>query len=281
MNRRQLTLVVAASLFVTLCLTFPSWAQNDGLPLSERGDIGIVVQHMPMTLTIAVPLGVLGVQTMTVPLDLELSSLTSYSSQGIVLSGMDVTAFVGDTGEYNASIDIGEPNVDRTWLLFEVTPAPTETPTPGPSPTPTSTPTATPPLPIAPSCTEILNVQATSDTDGFLEYRRNRVIGKWLVDWEGIVSEIDPRPPGFWRAGYNLDIDSLREPCDVFLSFDDSESLSAFTVGQHVSVTAQIENIASIFGWLTLFVDTTTLQTESIQLSTLGPPPSPVQAEMQ
>lgn len=242
-------------------------SQSDGLPLKDVGDVGIIVQRRPMTLTIGVPLGVLGVQTVTISIELELTTGASYSESGILLSDVDVKSHVGDTGEVEAAVEFGGVASDTALLLFEVTPAPTNTPIPGPTPTPTLTPSPTPPLPPPPSCIDILNARAKMDADGFLEYRRNRVIGKWLVDWQGVVSDVDPRPPGVLRGGFSLIIDSLSQPCSVVVFFNSAEPLAAYSVGQRVSVSGQIEDMLLLLNTLAMYIDESTLELESVGLT--------------
>ncbi len=92
------------------------------------------------------------------------------------------------------------------------------------------------------------------DTRAFLEYRQTEVIGKWLLDWEGIVSDIDPSPPSFVHVGYTISVDAPSFPCQVSHGFSTAEHLEPYTVGQRVHVTGQIENIVFILGNLVLYL---------------------------
>ncbi|HXF62804.1 MAG TPA: hypothetical protein VNK95_14365 [Caldilineaceae bacterium] len=149
------------------------------------------------------------------------------------------------------------------------TPIPTSTPTPAPSPTqtPTSTPTPAPTftpsptptvalpsdLPQAASCEEILQVWREGSTEEFLELRRNRVIGKWLVKWDGIVSLVDAESD-FWSPAYKITVmreaEDVVEICGVYVYFGTPEDALRYSIGQRLRITGQIENIGIFLGFL-------------------------------
>lgn len=231
----------------------------EDFPLEQEGDVGLLVERVPMSVTIAVPLGVLGVQTVTLPLMLEVNLTADYSGGAIRLGNLELNAVPDPGSELDATVDFaGSEGEPITIAHLELpSPTPTATPTVTPAPTATPTPTATVEPQAArkaPACEDIVRAYWARDTRDFLEYRQTEVIGKWLLDWEGTVSDIDPSPPGLLRSGYTITVDDPSYACQVFHGFASAEQLEPYSVGQRVRVTGQIESIAFILGDLVFYL---------------------------
>jgi len=158
-------------------------------------------------------------------------------------------------------VGLEQPATPMPTSTPTLAPSPTQTPTSTPTPAPTFTPSPTPTvalpsdLPQAASCEEILQVWWEGSTEEFLEFRRNRVIGKWLVEWDGVVSDVDAEST-FLDPSYVIIVDREAEnsavdlTCSVHIFFHTPDAPLHYRIGQRLRITGQVEDILIVLGYL-------------------------------
>jgi hypothetical protein len=153
-------------------------------------------------------------------------------------------------------------------------PTPTRTPAPSPTPTATFAPTDTPtpsmtpgPMSRAASCEEILRVWREGSTDEFLALRRNEVIDKWIVEWEGAVSIVHYEPD-FWSSDYYISVEpetgTSAGICGAYIVLPRKEDVLEYGEGQQLEITGQIEDMIIILGFLQLHLKDGTVKIEKL-----------------